>query len=77
MGLRDIGVLLAMKKGSHGDYDKVKMKECTKVHVACTEEKERVSIEIDGDLCGVLPATFEIIPQALHFVINENFLHSC
>ncbi|MDX6270573.1 MAG: YegS C-terminal kinase beta sandwich-like domain, partial [Acidobacteriota bacterium] len=33
--------------------------------VSADRPDERVLIEIDGELSGTLPATFEIIPRAL------------
>jgi len=48
--------------GTHLTLPEVKASHGKKVVVTATEE---VNIEIDGELPGKLPATFEIIPQAL------------
>lgn len=52
-------------RGSHLDLPEVKSSLAEKVEVSATNENDVIQIEIDGELPGKLPATFEIVPKAL------------
>jgi len=51
-----------LMKGTHLSHPKVRS--CRAVRIAARADR-RVQIEADGELVGVLPATFEIMPGAL------------
>lgn len=52
--------------GTHGDVAEVQQTQGKKV-VVKPINNEPIPFEIDGELPGILPATFEIIPNALKF----------
>ncbi len=51
-----------LKRGTHLTHPKVRSYRGKKVAVRSDEE---VLVEVDGEVLGTLPATFEIIPRAL------------
>ena len=51
-----------LMKGTHLSHPKVQS--CRTARIAARADR-RVQIEADGELVGVLPATFEIMPGAL------------
>lgn len=51
--------------GTHLELDEVKFTLAKKIKVSPFEKSELIHIETDGELPGKLPATFQIIPQAL------------
>ena len=59
-GLRNVPKLY---KGTHLDLDKVTFLRGRKVEARSDEE---VLLEMDGELVGKLPATFEVIPDAIN-----------
>jgi len=56
--------------GSHLSMSEVSHALAAKVHVRAATRNEEVSLEIDGELPGKLPATFQIIPEALRIRCN-------
>ncbi|CAN5217677.1 diacylglycerol kinase family lipid kinase [soil metagenome] len=54
----------ALYRGSHLSLPEVKATLAKKIEVKATNDKE-IHLEIDGELPGKLPATFEIVPNAL------------
>jgi len=52
--------------GKHVGYPKVRMMQGRKVSAS---SPERVVFQVDGDVIGRLPVTFELIPQALDVVL--------
>lgn len=51
--------------GSHLELPEVKSTLVKKIEVAAVNENEVINIETDGELPGKLPASFEILPNAL------------
>ena len=51
--------------GTHLGMQKVQHAPARKVRVSAAQADEQVLIEIDGELSGTLPATFEILPRRL------------
>jgi YegS/Rv2252/BmrU family lipid kinase len=51
--------------GTHLGMREVRHAHARRVQVSADKPGEVVSIEVDGELAGVLPATFEILPRAL------------
>jgi YegS/Rv2252/BmrU family lipid kinase len=51
-------------RGSHLNLPEVKSTRARKIEVSPTNDEE-IQIEVDGELPGKLPATFEILPKAL------------
>jgi YegS/Rv2252/BmrU family lipid kinase len=51
--------------GTHLGMREVQHAHARRIQVSADRPGERVLIEIDGELSGTLPATFEIIPRAL------------
>lgn len=52
-------------RGTHLSLDEVKARSAKRVEARPFDDGEEVPIEVDGELPGKLPATFEIIPSAL------------
>ena len=52
--------------GTHLGMQQVHHAHARRVTARPVQADEKVAIEIDGELPGYLPATFEILPQALH-----------
>ena len=61
--LKMLDELVNMKDGEYADEDKVFYRQVKKVSLASKERD--VTVTIDGEPVGILPATFEIIPNAL------------
>jgi YegS/Rv2252/BmrU family lipid kinase len=51
--------------GSHLEMEEVTQARAKVVAARAARKNEKVAIEIDGELLGHLPATFEIVPKAL------------
>ncbi len=51
--------------GNHLSHPKIDFHRAKKVKVYPVNEKEPVLIEIDGEVIGLLPASFEIVPRIL------------
>lgn len=51
--------------GTHLGMQKVRHALARRVRVSASDANEQVLIEIDGELSGMLPATFEVLPQRL------------
>jgi diacylglycerol kinase (ATP) len=61
--LKMVDELLNMKDGDYKDEDNIMYRQARKVSL---RSKERdVTVTVDGEPIGILPATFELIPQAL------------
>ena len=61
--LKMVDELLNMKDGDYKDEDNIMYRQARKVSL---RSKERdVTVTIDGEPIGILPATFEVIPHAL------------
>jgi diacylglycerol kinase (ATP) len=56
--------------GSHLSMSEVSHRHGKKVVVRSANNKEEVALEIDGELPGRLPATFQIVPEALRVRCN-------
>ena len=52
-------------RGSHLELAEVKSTLARRIEVSPAEKHQEIHIEIDGELPGRLPATFEIVPNAL------------
>lgn len=61
--IRSIG---AIYKAEHVKNPKVKGWRTAELRVS---SQERVLIDVDGEMCGTLPATFTIVPQAINVVV--------
>ena len=57
--------------GSHLDLPEVKSSLAKKIDVRPADESTRINIEADGELPGMLPAIFEIIPDALRIRVPK------
>lgn len=57
--------------GTHIDLAEVKSTKATHVEVSPFDQHREIHIEIDGELPGRLPATFEIVPQTLRVRIPQ------
>src|SRR5918999_1134075 len=61
--LKMIDELINMKDGDYAKEDKITYRQTTKVSLISKERD--VTVTLDGEPIGILPATFEIIPHAL------------
>jgi len=55
--------LVSMKEGDYGNDDNIFYTQARKISIKSGERD--VTVTIDGEPIGILPATFEIIPSAL------------
>ena len=63
--LKIIRNLHQLYRGTHLSLNEVKAKSAKRVEARPFDPAEEIFIEVDGELPGKLPATFEIIPAAL------------
>jgi diacylglycerol kinase family enzyme len=52
-----------MKEGEYKEEDKIIYRQARKVVI--TSKERDVTVTVDGEPIGVLPATFEVIPHVL------------
>jgi YegS/Rv2252/BmrU family lipid kinase len=57
--------------GSHLSMPEVSHALARKITVRAANRAEEVALEVDGELPGRLPATFQLIPEALRVRVNE------
>ena len=57
--------------GSHLSMPEVSHALARKVTVRPPDRRSEISLEVDGELPGKLPATFQIIPEALRVRVND------
>jgi diacylglycerol kinase (ATP) len=53
-------------KGTHGNHPKVSIERAAEISI---DTSERVLVHADGELLGEGPATFKLLPAALHLVV--------
>ncbi|MDQ3852747.1 MAG: diacylglycerol kinase family lipid kinase [Thermoproteota archaeon] len=61
--LKMIDELINMKDGDYKEEDKITYRQTTKVSLISKERD--VTVTVDGEPIGILPATFEVIPHGL------------
>jgi diacylglycerol kinase (ATP) len=61
--LKMVDELINMKDGNYKEEDKITYRQTTKVSLVSKERD--VTVTVDGEPIGILPATFEAIPHAL------------
>ena len=61
--LKMIDELINMKDGDYKEEDNIIYRQVRKVTI--TSKERDVTVTVDGEPIGVLPATFEVIPHAL------------
>jgi diacylglycerol kinase (ATP) len=59
--------LVSVRSGSYDTEDNILYSKARKVLMASKERQ--VSVTIDGEPIGVLPATFQVLPKALQVVM--------
>lgn len=62
--------LARIHKGGHVANPKVQIRQGTKVRVETFAPADAMPIEVDGNVRGVTPVEFRVMPQALRFVVN-------
>jgi len=65
--LRELG---RIHKGGHVANPKVRITQGTKVRVETFSPEDAMQIEADGNVRGVTPVEFRVMPQALRFVVG-------
>src|SRR5918996_1437581 len=61
--LKMVDELINMKDGDYKEEDNITYRQTTKVYLMSKERD--VTVTVDGEPIGILPATFEVIPHAL------------
>jgi diacylglycerol kinase (ATP) len=61
-----IGLVAQIYKGAHVGHPKVRMTQARRVTAS---SPGKVVFQLDGDVAGYLPVTFEILPQALDVIL--------
>ena len=64
--------LTRIHKGGHVANPKVRITQGTKVRVETFSPEDAMKIEADGNVRGVTPVEFQVMPAALKFVVGEN-----
>jgi len=55
----------------HPRLNDVTMVNAQRIHCATVDAKDTIRFEVDGELAGRLPATFEVVPDALTLLVPE------
>jgi diacylglycerol kinase (ATP) len=55
----------------HARLSDVELLEAGRISCAAADPEKRIRFELDGELAGELPATFEIVPNALTLLVPE------
>ena len=55
----------------HPRLSDVTMVKTQRIHCATVDAKDTIRFEVDGELAGRLPATFEVVPDALTLLVPE------
>jgi len=58
-------------QGTHTALDEVKSTVATRIHVEALNASQQILLETDGELPGKLPATYEVVPNALRVRIPK------
>ena len=58
-------------RGTHDDLPEVKTTTARKIEVSAFESSSEILLETDGELPGKLPATYEIVPNALRIRVSK------
>jgi len=69
---RYLRYLLGVARGRLHRTAGVTIRRAHSVHLSCPEDT-RVRLQLDGDYAGRLPATIEIVPDALTLLVPESF----
>jgi len=64
--------LARIHKGGHVANPKVRITQGTKVSIETFAPEDAMKIEADGNVRGVTPVEFRVMPRALRFVVSEN-----
>jgi diacylglycerol kinase family enzyme len=64
--LRSIGDIY---QGRHLDNPEIRTWRTAEIRVS---SGDRVLVDVDGEMCGTLPATFRVVPKALNLVVPED-----
>ncbi len=64
--------LARIHRGGHVANPKVRIVQGTKVRVETFAPEDAMPIEADGNVRGVTPVEFRVMPQALRFVVGQN-----
>jgi diacylglycerol kinase (ATP) len=67
--IRLLWYLPSVYSGQHTQLKEVDVQHAKRVHAEARDPSEKVPIEMDGEAIGTLPATFEILPQALRMLM--------
>lgn len=69
LGLKDLALNgRRMYNGTHLGHDKVSHRRARVVRAEPAVPGEEVELDVDGETPGVLPATFRVLPRALHVI---------
>ena len=63
--------LTSLYKGSHRDLTEVKSSIAKRIEVSPADSSVEIHLETDGELPGMLPAVFEVIPNALRIRVPQ------
>jgi len=67
---------LTLYRGTHTSLNEVKSTVARRVHVESFDPSQQVLLETDGELPGKLPATYEIVPDALRVRVPRQFANA-
>jgi diacylglycerol kinase (ATP) len=63
--------LARIHKGGHVANPKVRIRQGTKVRIETFAPEDAMPIEADGNVRGVTPVEFRVMPKALQFIVGE------
>jgi len=67
---------LGILKQTHQHLGDVRFLNGSSIHCTCDRAGDPVFFEVDGELAGRIPVTFEVVPDALTLLAPEPFLNS-
>ena len=56
----------SLYRGTHLALPEVRATRASRVEATPLDSKQKIMIEVDGELPGMLPAVFEVLPSALN-----------
>ncbi len=71
-GAKIIVNALTLYRGTHNRLDEVNSKRAKRIEIAAADPSEEILLETDGELPGKLPATYEIVPNALRIRVPKS-----
>jgi diacylglycerol kinase family enzyme len=63
---------ISMKEGNYDGKGDIYYMQARKISINSKQKEKKVTVTVDGEPIGILPATFELIPNALTMKMQVN-----